>query len=308
MSRQLPPFAAIRAFEAAARHLSFKAAAIELCVTPSAVSHQIQTLEDFLATSLFNRHGNRLELTRTGSAYVGKLTGLLDALDETTRAARGNTRKGLRVLSTPGFAARWLVPRLDRLSFGNDIRLRVSEGAPCTDFVVNDADVVIHWADDPVPGVVVEPLMSSGRYPVISPDLKKRAAVERPEDLLRVTLLRDEVMDGWADWFRAAGLGKPDLPSGPQFPHCELSTTAAERGQGVALAYDAIVRSTLEGGGLVRLFEAITLPVTIYSVAYPEARAHDPVICAFRDWVFEQVAGDGSLVPGQPVATAIPGE
>ncbi len=301
MRRRLPPFAAIRAFEAAARHLSVKDAADELCVTPSAVSHQIRTLEEFLDTGLFNRDGNRLSLTLTGRSYLGKLSGLLDALDETTREVRRGARD-LRVLCTPGFAARWLVPRLDRLAFGDRIRLRVSVGAPDTDFSRNDADVVIHWTDVPVAGVVVEPLMRSHRFPVIAPDLRQREGIERPEDLTRVTLLHDEVMDAWAEWFAAAGVAAPELPRGPRFPNCEIITTAAERGQGVALAYDAMVRGTLRAGTLVRLFDAVTMPVTIYSVAYPEARADDPMIRAFRDWVFGEVAAEGTLANDAPHA------
>jgi LysR family glycine cleavage system transcriptional activator len=300
--RNLPPFASVRAFEAAARHLSVKDAADELCVTPSAVSHQIRTLEDFLATGLFNRDGNRLTLTRTGETYLGRLSGLLDGLDASTREVRDRGRE-LRILATPGFAARWLVPRLDRLSFGNRIRLRVSQGAPDTDFLRNDADVVIHWTDTPLAGAVVEPLMASCRYPVISPALRDREKIETPADLLRARLIYDEVMDAWPEWFRAAGLGAPALPAGPRFPHCELSTTAAERGQGVALAYDSVVRGTLAGGTLVRLFEAVTLPVTIYSLAYPQARAEDAMIREFRDWIMEEAARDGVL-PGPDRAAA----
>lgn len=302
MSRRIPPFAAIRAFEAAARHLSLKKAAEELCVTPSAVSHQIKTLEEFLGTPLFDHEGNKLVLRQTGQAYVGKLTVLLDRLDESTRAVTGPKQTELRVLTTPGFAARWLVPRLDKVPFWQTIRLRVSERAPCSDFASNDADIVIQWSDGKVPGVVVEPLMASGRYPVVSPALKSRAKIEEPSDLLRVTLFHDEEEDGWADWFRAAGLGSPVLPRGPRFQNCELSTTAAERGQGVALAYDAMVRTTLAAGTLVRLFEAVSLPITIYSVAYPQARCDDPGIHAFRDWVFSEVAADGTLAPGAPIA------
>jgi len=304
MSRRIPPFAAIRAFEAAARHLSLKKAAEELCVTPSAISHQIKTLEEFLGTALFDHEGNKLALRQTGQAYVGKLTVLLDRLDESTRAVTEPKRTELRVLTTPGFAARWLVPRLDKVPFWRTIRLRVSERAPCTDFASNDADIVIQWADGKVPGVVVEPLMASGRYPVVSPALKSRVKIEEPSDLLRVTLFHDEVEDGWADWFRAAGLGSPLLPRGPRFQNCELSTTAAERGQGVALAYDAMVRTTLAGGNLVRLFEAVSLPITIYSVAYPQARCDDPAIHAFRDWVFSEVVAEGTLAPGAPIASA----
>lgn len=302
MGRRFPPFAAVRAFEATARRLSVKDAADELCVTPSAVSHQLKVLEDFLDTALFERKGNRLSLTFTGRAYVGKLTALLDALDETTRDLR-DAASELRVLCTPSFAARWLVPRLNRLPFADAVRLRVSEGAPDTDFHNNDADVVIHWGDTPVDGVVVEPFMASNRFPVVSPEMKHRERLETPEDLLRVTLIHDEVMDAWADWFRIAGMDPPSMPRGPRFPHCEIAATAAERGQGVALAYEALVRDTMAGGSLVRLFDAVTMPITIYSVAYPEHRRGDAQIRAFRDWIFAE-ASTARVLPRESLETA----
>jgi LysR family transcriptional regulator, glycine cleavage system transcriptional activator len=294
MGRKLPPFSAVRAFEAAARHLSFKQAADELCLTPSAVSHQIKALERFLDTRLFERSGNRLALTLTGDAYAGKLTWLLDSFLAETEAVRGNPRL-LRVLSTPGFAARWLVPRLSRLEFARDIRLRVSNGAPSLDFATNDADVVIQWADRPTPGLLVEPLMVSARYPVISPALKARENVKRPEDLLRLTLFYDETDDAWAKWFGAVGLEGAELPPGPTTPNCELSTTMVEQGQGVSLAYDAVVRGTLASGRLERLFEAVTLPMAIYSVTCQVARAEEPRIAAFRRWLRAEAEAEGVL-------------
>lgn len=298
----MPPFAAVRAFEAAARHKSFKKAAEELCLSPSAISHQIRALEDYLDTALFERSGNRLDLTLTGRAYAGKLTGLLNGLEDSTRAIRQAGERPLRVLCTPGLAARWLVPRLDRLDFSHRLRLRVSTGAPSTDFSSNDSDVVIQWSTHATPGVVTEPLMESTRYPVISPRLRDAAGVEHPADLLRLRLIYDETDDAWPDWFAAAGLPDPALPQGPVFPNCELATTAAERGQGVSLAYDSVVRGTLESGRLVRLFETVTMPMIIYSVAYREDRAGEPMIRAFRDWLFDQVARDGTAVPSVSAA------
>jgi LysR family glycine cleavage system transcriptional activator len=299
MGRRLPPFAAVKAFEAAARHLSFKKAAQELCLSPSAVSHQIRGLEDYLDTALFERSGNAIALTLTGEGYAGKLSQLLDAFEDCTRAARDDRERAFRVLCTPGFAARWLVPRLHRLEFGDRVRLRVSVGAPSLDFASNDSDLVIQWADDPVPGLVTEPFMSSSRYPVISPALREAAQIRAPEDLLRVRLMHDEVLDAWPEWFRAAGVRPPDMPCGPVFPNCELSTTATEQGQGVSLAYDMMVRDTLASGRLVRLFDTVTMPLVIYSLAYPEHRRDDPMIRAFRDWVFAEMSGATSDIAAQ---------
>jgi LysR family glycine cleavage system transcriptional activator len=302
MARKLPPFAAVRAFEAAARHGSFKIAADELCLSPSAVSHQVRSLEEYLDTKLFERDGNRLRLTLTGQTYAPRLTHLLDAFEASTARVSPSDDRQLRVLTTPGFAARWMVPRLDRLPFGRQIRLRVSEGAPCTDFATNDADVVIHWGDEPVDGVRVEPLMQSARYPVAHPDYAAREAIEHPSDLMRATLMHDEVMDAWAEWFRIAGVVPPQMPLGPTFPNCEFATTAAEQGQGVSLAYDAVVRDTVASGRLVRLFDHVTMPIVIYSVAYPLHRADDPMIRSFADWIHGESLAHGSALPKMHVA------
>ncbi|QFS82609.1 Glycine cleavage system transcriptional activator [Roseivivax sp. THAF40] len=293
MSRKYPPFAAVRAFEAAARRGSVKAAAEELCLTASAVSHQIRALETYLDTDLFIRSGNRVELTLTGRTYARKMTALLDLFDETTRNVKEAGHKPFRVHCTPGFAARWLVPRLNDLAFGDRVRISVSNGAPSTDFSSNGADVVIQWADAHVPGVITEPLMQSARYPVASPALKAAENLRKPEDLRRVTLMHDETMDAWQEWFQAADVTPPAFPRGPRFPNCELATTAAEKGQGVALAYDAVVRDTLKNGTLVRLFDAVTMPFVIYSVAYTIARKNDPMVREFSDWLHNQVEAEG---------------
>lgn len=278
--------------------MSFKEAAEELCLSPSAISHQIRSLEDYLDTKLFERQGNTLSLTLTGTGYAGKLTGLLDGIEASSNAARTMSELPvLRVLCTPGFAARWMVPRMARFAHADALRLRVSVGAPSTDFATNDADVIIHWADSPVPGLVVDPLMQSGRYPVVSPFLKQRLGLNRPEDLARATLMHDETMDMWAEWFSIAGVQPPNFPMGPEFPNCELATTAAEQGGGVALAYDMMVRDTLASGRLVRLFDHVTMPIVVYSFACPEARVDEPMIRAFRDWLHDEMAMESRTRP-----------
>ncbi len=293
MGRKLPPFAAVRAFEAAARHLSYTKAADELCLSPSAISHQVRSLEDYLDTKLFERRNNKMQLTLTGNAYAGKMTSLLNVFEASTSGIAKTASRSLRVLCTPGFAARWLVPRLDRFVEPSAIRLRVSVGAPSTDFQTNDSDVVIGWADDPVAGAEVVPLIQSGRYPVAAPGFIREQGIETLEDLRKVSLVHDETMDQWAEWFAAAGVEPPDFPSGPEFPNCELATSGVERGLGVSLAYDIMVRKTVASGRLVRLFEAVTMPLVIYSFICRSSRASEPLITAFREFVFNQVEVDG---------------
>jgi LysR family glycine cleavage system transcriptional activator len=301
--RRLPPFSAVKAFEAAARHLSFRAAAEELCLSPSAISHQIRALEDYLATSLFRRESNRIFLTSTGRDYAGRLTQLLDHLDDSTREAQAAEHgEVLRVLSTPGFAARWLLPRMAGFQHAKAIRLHIAEGAPSTDFSTNDADVVIKWRDEPVEGVDVVPFLRSARFPVASPALLERENISHPRDLLRLTLFRDEVDDQWPAWFRTAGVVAELADGDPVYPNCEYATTAAEAGLGVSLAYEAVVGRTVAEGRLVRLFEATTIPFTIYAIATEAARRDDPLIGAFRDWLLAET-GDHS-VANKPIRAA----
>lgn len=301
--RRLPPFSAVKAFEAAARHLSFRAAADELCLSPSAISHQIRALEDYLATALFRRESNRIFLTGTGRDYAGHLTQLLDHLDDSTREAQAASNgEVLRVLSTPGFAARWLLPRMAGFEHAKAIRLRIAEGAPSTNFSTNEADVVIKWRDGPVEGVDVVPFLRSARYPVASPDLIERENISHPRDLLGLTLFRDEVDDQWLAWFRAAGVVAELADGDPIYPNCEYATTAAEAGLGVSLAYEAVVSRTVAEGRLARLFEATTIPFTIYAIATEAARRDDPLINAFRDWLLAET--EDHSVTSAPIRAA----
>jgi LysR family glycine cleavage system transcriptional activator len=138
-------------------------------------------------------------------------------------------------------------------------------------------------------------MMQSGRYPVANAELVEREGLETPEDLLATTLLHDEVDDGWEEWFTLAGIKPNDLPRGPRLGHCELTLTAAEQQQGVALAYDAMARNTIEAGKLVRLFDVEAPARTIYSFAHAESRRRCPDIRRFRAWIFEEVDAQGLL-------------
>lgn len=144
--------------------------------------------------------------------------------------------------------------------------------------------------------------MASARYPVISPALRAREDVRHPEDLLRLTLFYDETDDAWSDWFAEAGLAGAELPPGPTYPNCELSTTMVEQHQGVSLAYDAMVRGTIESGRLQRLFDVTTLPMSIYAIACPEARADEEKIAAFRQWLRTEAEAEGVLPEHPPQA------
>ena len=295
MKRKLPPFAAVRAFEAAARHGSFKNAAEELHVTQSAISHQVKRLEDFLGASLFHRNANGVDLTHCGTDYFGEVSSILDRLDASTERVTGEEACGpLAVRGTPAFTSRWLLPRMEGFNRAYpDIELEVTTTTDPMHFPADGVDILVQYGQEPAEGFKVDPFLSSARFPVCSPALlAKGPAIERPEDLMQVTLLRDVVGDDWATWFDCACPKIPDKIRGPRFAHCELTLRAAEEGQGVALAYGNLIGRDLAEGRLIKLFDLETPRKVIYSLTCPEAWTNRPRIAAFWNWIFEQTAID----------------
>lgn len=304
MARRLPPFPALLAFEAAARHLSFTLAADELCLTQSAVSHRIRKLEAFLGAALFERTPTGVHLTTAGRRYQAGLGRLLDRIEEATASVSGDKPSGrLTILSTPGCAARWLMPRLDRFTGRHPeiepaIVSSIDHPIGASHFTTGDVDVILQWGADPIPGVLTEPFLSSGRVAVASPDLlAAHPPVTEAADLLRLPLIHDLIGDGWPDWFALAGVtggvtGGEAVSAaigGPRVAHCNLAMAAALSGQGVALAWTALAEAEIEAGRLA-VVHPLRLPERlIYSVACLESRARLPKIAAFRAWVRDEV-------------------
>lgn len=288
MNREFPSFPAVRAFDAAARHLSFKDAAQELHVTQSAVSHQVKALEEFLGTPLFRRESRGVTLTREGTVYLSRVSDVLDRLASATRDLRSQHAAGpLYIHSTPAFASRWLVPRLNDFNrIHPDIELHVTPSLELPDFANGSGDAAICFGEMETGTLHVEPFLESSRFPVASPALlAARPKLERPADLLQCVLLHNEVEDGWREWFAHAGIETVESDSGPRFAHCNLTLRAASEGQGVALAYGALVTEDLAAGTLVRLFD-ISLPSTVvYSLVCPTASLTQPRVAAFRNWL-----------------------
>ena len=188
MTRRLPPFPALRAFEAAARLLSFRRAAEELHVSDSAISHQVRRLEEFLGVRLFLREPSGVTLTNAGSDYLAAVGGILDSLARCTDEARGLATDGpLRVRTTPAFASRWLVPRLaDFRAAHPDTELHITTSASVepVDFRAEPVDLVVQYAMGAGEGVEVEPLMTSSRAPVCAPGLLRDGPpLREPGDL-----------------------------------------------------------------------------------------------------------------------------
>ena len=303
MSRRLPPLNSLRAFEAAARHLSFKQAAGELHVTPAAVSHQIRTLEEYCGTPLFHRLARALRLTEAGQAALPPLREGFDKLAEAADAMRAGERAGILTVSVaPTFGAKWLIPRLDRFRAAHpEFDVRIDATDALVNFAGDGVDVALRYGRGTYRNLRSECLMPEVSLPVCSPRLLERdPPLRRPEDLRHHTLLHvqwrteDDVAPSWRMWLRAAGVEGVDVERGPRFSVEGMALEAAIAGQGVALTGAALVEGDLKAGRLVRPFPPSASQATAfcYYLVYPEAKAGDAKVMAFRDWVLGEVVPD----------------
>jgi LysR family glycine cleavage system transcriptional activator len=295
---RLPPLDALRVFEAAARHGSFAKAATELNLTASAVSHRIAALEDQLGTALFERHGRRVRPTAAGAAYaaaVGEaLSGLRAATDRFAAAQGGGA---LTVSVAPLFAMRWLLPRLSRFEAAHPgVVVRIVSTIRTTDFVADDTDAVIRFGRGPWPGLTAHFLFAMDLVPVCAPALVKGPPpLKRPADLARATLLHSETMpDVWGMWQKLAGIDAMTPAAERRFQDTALVIEAAFAGLGVAMTDRRFVAADLAAGRLVAPFGVKLQTRSGFHFAYPEARAADRRIAAFRDWILAEVAAEGA--------------
>jgi LysR family glycine cleavage system transcriptional activator len=290
--RRLPPLNALRAFEAAARHLSFTRAAEELHVTQAAVSHQIRALEDRLGRKLFRRVGRNLFLTDAAQVYLADLRAAFDRIDEATRRLEARDRGGvLNATVLPSFAAMWLLPRLGRFRAAHpEIDVRLSSDSEMVDFARSDFDIGIRTGRGRWPGLRSDLVLTEQLTVVCSPELARSVGLRTPRDLARTTLLHDEPRERWAIWFRRLGIDDIDPWRGPGFSHSNMVIQAAVAGQGVAVVGETLAADELRAGRLVRPF-AETLPTDYsYYLVYLEAAAERPKIVAFRDWILAEAA------------------
>lgn len=309
MSRRLPPLNALRAFECAARHLSFTKAADELHVTQAAISHQIKGLEEWLGLPLFRRMNRALILTEAGQSYLPPVRDALDTLSQATeRLFRKDGSGALTISTMPSFAAKWLVMRLGRFQARHpDVEVRLHTTSQIVDFAQQDVDIAIRFGAGNWPGLRCERLLTEDIFPVCSPALLNGdRPLRTPEDLRHHTLLHDDYFITWRTWAEAAGVTGVDATRGPRFDDSALLLQAATEGAGIALARGVLVANDIAAGRLVRLFD-IHLPgnYAYYVVAPPHYHSR-PKVKAFRDWLFEEAAATEPAA--QPAAIAEPRE
>lgn len=294
MRRRLPPLSALRAFEAAARHLSFRNAGEELCVTHSAISHQVKDLERDLGRPLFWRKGRRVELTDAGATLFPVLRDAFARIGETANGLRERSGTGeltLQVYVT--VASRWLLTRLHRFEAANpDLRLRLSTSHRSWDFDAENVDVGMIYHEPPLdPALVYWPLFRARLIAVASPTLiQGGVGLGRPAELVHHRRLGVYTAEqDWALWLAAAGVDELASHSSLLFDSYLLALEAAIDGRGVALVPDFVAATDLRTGRLVQpIALAVPQPGEWYLVCRKE-RLHDRPIVRLRDWLLSEL-------------------
>jgi|KBSSwiStaDraftv2_1062776.scaffolds.fasta_scaffold52049_4 LysR family glycine cleavage system transcriptional activator len=307
---RFPPLNALRAFEAAARHSSFKIAAKEMHVTPGAVSHQVKVLEQYLGVQLFRRLTRALELTTEAHAMLPKVREGLDALHAAVERVRSREEMAsLTVVTPPNFAARWLMPRLSGFTRAHPkIELHLAARQSMVDqhengaFVVPEADsradspaVMVRFGSGHYPGSHVDEVFSAVYVPVCSPRLLEgEHPLRKPEDLRHHTLLHDDTVSeegarpSWNDWLQSVGVTDIDATRGPHFSNAALAMDAAIEGMGVTLAIKSLVTSEIETHRLAEPFDIAAPTGYAYYLVTPESAAQNRAVAAFREWLLDE--------------------
>src|SRR5260370_41949177 len=253
----LPPLHALRAFEAAARHLSFANAAAELNLTPSAISHQIRHLEESLGRRLFERRPRGLELTPLGQVYFPLVRNAFEQLAQATALIGGAAPERSNVLTIscmPSFAMVWLIPRLPAFQAAHPaIEVRLDTSSRFVDFAGDGIDVGIRFGTGQWPGVAAEFLFSETLFPICAPALiAAKGGLTKPDDLARFPLIHImPYIDDWRLWLTAAGATGVDPERGSRFDHNLAAYKAAEEGLGVAIGRGRLLAGPLASGRLV---------------------------------------------------------
>ena len=286
--REIHSLQSLRHFEAAARHLSFKLAANELSVTPTAVSHHIRNLEAQLDCLLFERKTRQVNLTHQGRDLFNALYKSFNEIDEVIAQIKSHHERDVVTLGLGSIiGARWLAPRLgDFWSRHPDIDLRLHHTALPWHQDTDHFDLAIAWGDGNWTTPEFMPFIQIQVTPVLSPELKPPDTIE---DLFDYPLIHEGSRDAWCRWFEAAGVDRGIELTGMVIDDANLVLQAALDGQGVALGILPFVREELTNGRLVRPFELSIEPDQAYYLLYRGDRLGKAAIKTVRDWLIEQI-------------------
>jgi len=285
--QRLPNLAALRAFEAAARHENFSRAAEEVHLTHGAISHQIRALEDELGMQLFQRHGKRIAITPEGQRFAAVVRKSLGDIAAAATELRDSTRvRRLVITAVPSLAARWLAGRMGRfIDRHPDIEVTMQTTTELVDLTRGQADVAVRFGSGSYPGVKSEMLIGDYLYPVVSPHFRGGNLPRTPQDLTPDILLRSDSNEPWTAWFHAAGVDLPEPGGGVVFDDSSMLLRSAAAGHGVAIARHLIAMPEIADGDLVRLFDIAVRCRYSYYIVYTERAFAKPQVRAFRDWL-----------------------
>lgn len=293
MSDPLPPLAAVRAFEAAARHLNFTKAAEELGMTQAAISYQIKILEDRVGAALFLRQARGVILSDVGARLLQPATEALDLLRDSFTAAKDQSEETLYISVVPTFATNILAQSLGRFQVANpSIAVRIDLSTSLVDFARDNTDVAIRSGKGDWPGHKLHLLMKMNFTPMLSPELAASiGGVNKPEDLLKLPLVHRSD-PWWHVWFNAAGVPVEDVGDtsgvslGPQI----MEANAAIAGEGVGILTPTFYREDVQQNRLIQPFDLVCHDGWGLWLVYPESRRNAKKIRAFRDWIIDEMS------------------
>ncbi len=290
MRSSFPPLSCLLAFESAARRKSFKLAAAELNLTPSAISHQIAKLEELLEVKLFERTGRQISLTIAGFEYLGRLSGALDTISVATDNVRKGVNNSLFVHSSPSFASLWLMPRLaDFARKHPHISLSLSSSVTYSDFGSGQADIDIRYGMPNWPMLSVQPIFQERILPLASPDYLSRHPVAKPIELKEQALIQSVVnVKQWSDWFKSRKIEYSPNRFAYRFDRTAMALEAAVQGLGIAFDSASIAAIHLKAGRLKPVFNpAWSCKVEAHFLVCPPKHLQRPAVINFVQWVKE---------------------
>lgn len=292
--RPNPPLIAARSFEAAARHLSFQEAAAELHVTPTAISHQVKRLEDYLGLPLFLRQNRAVVLTPFGETLAARLFALLTGLEDALQPPSIGDTQALRLTAMPSLAAKYLVHRIAEYQASHPgLAVELSDDDEVVDFKDGKFDMALRYGDGRYPGVIAQHWMNADMIAVCSPALQASTSLplHTPEDVLRHTLIHDSTIHlpgkppGWIAWLAAQGLTMPPDQACLRYSSVFLAIEAARAAKGIALAPEPLVRDDVRNGDLVEAFKPRLDNPYAFWIVYPRHLQHDARVLGFAKWL-----------------------
>ncbi|CAN7547781.1 LysR substrate-binding domain-containing protein [Phenylobacterium sp. LjRoot219] len=300
-AERIPALQSLRAFEASVRLKSLTRAAEELGVTPSAITQHVRAVETWVGAPLFRRTGRYIIPTDAAEAAMPSLREGFDRIIEGAQLLKGSDRKGrvISISTTPAFASKWLLPRLDRFrALHPEIEVWVAADMKLIDFSTADVDLAVRYGPGGYDGLVAEQILSEAVVPMAAPDLAAELAVRAPADLLQARLLHDTGSDGdpscpsWRSWFRTRGVDDLRSLDGPRYSDASLVIDEAIAGKGVALVKRTLADRDIGAGRLTPLLPDVTPVKFVYWLVWPRGRTLLPPVRAFIAWMKAEALGD----------------